>query len=125
MSKSVKDVMSKKLVMLEPDDSVAKANSIMEQYNLHSILIAPPEGGSLWRIFTETDVLRALNTGVDSHSIPIAEHASPISFVARPEWTCERALAEMVNRGVKHLPVVDGRGEVVGMISSADVRHNL
>lgn len=125
MTKSVRDVMSKKLVILEPDDDVAKANALMEKYNLHSILIPPPEGGSLWRIFTESDVLRALNTRVDIHSIPIAEHASPISFVARPEWTCERALSEMVNRGVKHLPVVDGSGEVVGIISSADVRRNL
>ena len=125
MTKSVREVMTKKLVILEPDDDVAKANSLMERHHLHSILIPPPEGGSLWRIFTETDVLRALNTGVDVHSVPIAEHASPISFVARPEWTCERALSEMVNRGVKHLPVVDGSGEVVGMISSADVRRNL
>lgn len=125
MSKSVSDVMNRKLIRLEPDDSVAKANELMEKHNIHSILIPPPDGGSMWRIFTETDILRALNTRVASNSIPIAEHASAISFVARPEWTCERALAEMVNRGVKHLPVVDGSGEVVGMISSSDIRRNL
>jgi CBS domain-containing protein len=39
---------------------------------------------------------------------------------AAPEWSLEQAAEEMVQRGIRHLVVVD-RGELVGVLSMRDI----
>jgi CBS domain-containing protein len=117
-------MMSRNLITVDPDDSVSKVRQLMMSNSIHSVLIPPPRGGRAWRIITETDLLIALNSGSSPDDIPVAAFASPVSFTARPEWTYERALQEMINRGVKHLPVMDGNGYIVGMVSSTDILRN-
>jgi len=121
MAKFVRDMMTQKLITVEPDESIANVLQLMVVHKIHSVLISPPKGGRAWRIFAETDMLIALNSGNNPEDVPVAAFASPVSFTARPEWTYERALQEMINRGVKHLPVMDGNGNIVGMLSSTDI----
>lgn len=118
----VRDIMTRNLITLEADDSVKDALNLMRKRGSHSVLIPPPRGGSFWRIFTETDLLLAIESGNDLESISVGEYASPVTRTARPEWTLEKAIEEMVNHGIKHLPVRD-EGEIVGVISSTDVRN--
>ena len=39
---------------------------------------------------------------------------------AAPDWSLEQAADEMVNRGIRHLVVVE-RGELVGVLSMRDI----
>ena len=39
---------------------------------------------------------------------------------AEPDWSLEQAAEEMVQRGIRHLVVVD-RGELVGVLSMRDI----
>ena len=39
---------------------------------------------------------------------------------AAPDWSLEQAAEEMVQRGIRHLVVVD-RGELVGVLSMRDI----
>jgi CBS domain-containing protein len=43
------------------------------------------------------------------------------AVLARPEWTVVQAARTMDARGVKRLPVVDGTGRLVGIVSRADL----
>lgn len=117
----VRDVMKKHLITVEPDDSVKMAAGLMKKNRTHSILIPPPRGGRLWRIFTSTDLLLALESGEDPDTIPVAYYASPVVSTAQPDWTLEKAMEEMVNNGVKHLPVRDRNGDIIGIISDTDI----
>lgn len=117
----VRDVMTRSLVIANPDDSVAYARRMMKDNKIHSILVSPSRGGKLWRIFTETDFLLALDSGEDPESIPVGVFASPVMHTVRLDWDHEKALAEMINVGVNQLPVVDDGGNVVGFINSADL----
>lgn len=121
MAKFVRDIMVKKIITLDPEDSIDSARKLMMKQNIHSILIPPPRGGKLWRIFTETDLLIALDMGKDLKNIPIGEFASIATKIANLDWTIEKAREQMVMNGVKHLPVVDDSGKVVGVISSSDI----
>lgn len=125
MAKFVRDIMTprSKLIILEPDESIEKANELMRTRRINSILIRPPQGGSLWRIFTSTDMLLALSTGVDAKNISIAEFASIATYTAHPEWTIEKSLDQMVRNGIKHLLVLDNN-ELVGIISASDLMNN-
>lgn len=121
MAQYVREIMTKDLVTVESDDSIAYVRKILREKRIHSVLIPPPRGGHSWRIFTETDLLLALDSGDDPNSIPVGAYASPITHTAHSEWETRKALEEMINNGVKHLPVKDGNGNVVGMISSTDI----
>ncbi len=93
----------------------------MKEKNVHSLLIPPPTGGRIWGIFTKSDLLIVLSSGEDLNNIPVSAYASRVLYIAHPEWTWEKVLNEMVGTGVKHLPVFEGNGKIVGMISSQDV----
>ncbi|MBI1794693.1 MAG: CBS domain-containing protein [Chloroflexi bacterium] len=121
MAQYVREIMTKSLVTVEPDDSVESALQVMRARGTHSVLIRPPRGGRLWRIFTDTDFLIALDSGNDPNVILVGTYASPITHTARSDWTIEKAREEMINAGVKHLPVMDGSGSIVGMVSITDV----
>lgn len=125
MAKYVREIMTptNKLIILEPNEPIAKVQKLMNSKNIHSVLIRPPKGGASWRIFTSTDLLLAFDTGMDPKIVPVAEFASIARFSARPEWTLERTLSEMVKNGVKHLVVLDNN-DLIGVISSRDIVSN-
>ncbi len=121
MAQYVRDIMRSSLSTVEPDASVESALRVMRNAGMHSVLIRPPHGGRMWRIFTDTDFLIAVDSGNDPNNIPVGSYASPVTHTARPDWTIEKARDEMINSGVKHLPVMDRNGNIVGMISSTDI----
>jgi len=121
MSRRVRDFMKRNLITANLNDSVAYAKRLMRENKTHSVLIPPVRGGRSWWIFTETDLLLALDSGEDPENISIGDYASPVKYKARSDWDYRRALDEMINAGVKHLPVVDDSGNVVGVISSTDM----
>ena len=69
-------------------------------------------------IFTERDVLRKVSlSGRDPASIRVHEVMSTPVILATPSTTPGEALAVMVDRHFRHLPVVDDRGRLLGMLS--------
>lgn len=123
----VKDIMTpvSSQVIISPSDTVEHARQVMKARRTHSVLIPPPSGGKMWRIFTETDFLMAIASGDDPSTILVESYASVTTQIAAPEWTIEKALEKMINSGVKHLPVMDKTGNVVGLISSTDIANYL
>ena len=121
MAQYVRDIMTTNLTTVESDDSVTVALKAMRNARMHSVLILPPRGGRMWRIFTDTDFLLAIDSGDDPDNILVGSYASPVTHTARPDWTIEKAMEEMINAGVKHLPVMDKNGNIIGMVSSTDI----
>jgi signal-transduction protein with cAMP-binding, CBS, and nucleotidyltransferase domain len=72
------------------------------------------------RIITERDILNAVGTGEDLDTAMVADHMSESVISAAPAWSLEQAADEMVQRGIRHLVVVD-RGELVGVLSMRDI----
>lgn len=119
MTKYVRECMTEKLITVNLSDTVAHAMKLMSHNRIHSVLI--PREGRSWSIFTQTDLLIALDDGEDPNNISVGYYASPVKFTAKPDWDYKKALDVMVKNGIKHLPVLDGDGEVVGIISSKDI----
>ena len=72
------------------------------------------------RIISERDILNSLGRGEDPDSELVADHMSQTVITAAPDWSLERAAAEMSKRHIRHLVVVDG-GEAVGVLSMRDI----
>ena len=61
-------------------------------------------------IVTERDILLSVGAGEDPDAERVADHMSDSVIAASPDWSLERAAAEMSRRGIRHLVVYDGRG---------------
>jgi signal-transduction protein with cAMP-binding, CBS, and nucleotidyltransferase domain len=71
-------------------------------------------------IVTERDLLTSVGAGEDPDAELVADHMTERVIVAAPDWSLERAAAEMSRRGVRHLVVFDD-GAVVGILSMRDI----
>jgi len=141
----VKDVMSKQVIGVSPQASVAEALDIMTRSRLSGLPVID-ESGSLVGVVSEADFLRRAELGTakpqgswlksvflpgraaEIYARAHARHVEEImsTNVASIEETASLsdAVGIMEKRRVKRLPVVSD-GKVVGMITRADFIHEL
>jgi signal-transduction protein with cAMP-binding, CBS, and nucleotidyltransferase domain len=71
-------------------------------------------------IVTERDLLISIARGQDPDRERVVDHMSEGVLTAAPDWSLERAAAEMSRRGVRHLVVFEA-AEPVGVLSIRDI----
>ena len=69
---------------------------------------------------SESDILNSIGRGEDHDTERVASHMSDTVIAAAPDWSLERAAAEMAHRHIRHLVVVEN-GELVGILSIRDI----
>lgn len=72
------------------------------------------------RVISERDLLTSIGQGQDPDAERVGDHMSDNVITAAPDWSLERAAAEMAHRGIRHLVIVQG-GELVGVLSMRDI----
>lgn len=72
------------------------------------------------RIITERDILNSIGRGQDPDAERVADHMSESVIAASPEWSLERAAAEMSRRKIRHLVVYEN-AELIGVLSMRDI----
>ena len=76
------------------------------------------DGGVVAGVFSERDVLRKLAlSGRDPHKTPVRELMTSEVVLATKATTEGEALATMLERHFRHLPIVDDQGRLLGMLS--------
>jgi CBS domain-containing protein len=115
----VREGMSGVVLTLGPGHKLRDAAVKMTERGVGAaIVIDEEEPGP--RIISERDILNSLGRGEDPDSELVADHMSETVITAAPDWSLERAAAEMSKRHIRHLVVVDG-GEAVGVLSMRDI----
>jgi len=80
------------------------------------------EHGIVAGMFTERDVLAKFAlSGRDPKTTPVRELMSPMVEMATDETTAAEAFKVMLERHYRHLPVVDDRGKVLGILSIRNI----
>ena len=114
---SVLDLCDPEAATVPVEATVADAIRMMLDRHVGAVGIVDPEG-RVAGIFTERDVLRKL--ALQSHapeSIPVRQMmTTPVEMATLATGPGE-ALATMVERHFRHLPVVDNTGKLLGMLS--------
>jgi CBS domain-containing protein len=73
-------------------------------------------------MFTERDVLAKFAlSGNDPKTTPVRDLMSPIVEMATEETTPSEALAVMLERHYRHMPIVDDHGKVLGICSIRNI----
>ncbi len=80
------------------------------------------EHGVVAGMFTERDVLAKFAlSGRDPSATPVRELMSPIVEMATEATTPGEALAVMLERHYRHMPIVDEHGKVLGICSIRNI----
>ena len=111
--------MSEVVLRVGPGLTLREAASKMSERGIGAAIVEDEE----WpvpRVITERDLLVAVGSGLDPDAELVRDHMSEKVITASPDWSMERAAAEMSRRGIRHL-VVCSDGEMIGVLSMRDI----
>jgi len=115
--------MSREVLSVAPEDTIGEAAQRMADANVGSSVVL--EHGRLIGILTERDLLRAMAQRVHPSEARVREWMTPEPVAASESTTVDEAARLMLEKGFRHLPVVDG-DRTLGVVSLRDVmRHGL
>jgi CBS domain-containing protein len=105
---------------LPGDATVLQAAQVMNERHIGSIVVM--EGDRLSGIFTERDILRRIVAAKrDPARTPISEVMTyPVACATR-QTTLNELRQVMRDKRIRHVPLVDDRDRVIGMISIGDL----
>ena len=115
----VREGMSDVVLTLGPTHTLREAAAQMSERGVGAALVTDDET-PVPCIVTERDILISLGAGEDPDAERVSDHMSDGVIAASPDWSLERAAAEMSRRGIRHLVVYDGP-ELVGVLSMRDI----
>jgi CBS domain-containing protein len=102
------------------DDAMWKVVAEMSAKGRGAVLVE--DAGALVGIFTERDLLNRVDysDALWSHVV-VRDVMTPHPMVIRPDDSLSEALRRLIQGHRRHLPVVDERGHVLGLISIRDI----
>jgi signal-transduction protein with cAMP-binding, CBS, and nucleotidyltransferase domain len=115
----VRDGMSEVVLSVGPSHTLRQAAERMVEKKTGAALVADDEQPGPC-IVTERDILISLGRGEDPDVERVLDHMSEGVVAAEPDWSLERAAAEMSKRGIRHLVVFE-EGDVAGILSIRDI----
>lgn len=108
------------VVGVTPDWSVLEATRLMNRHAIGCVVVAVDTGIS--GIFTERDVLRrVVAVGRPPESTCVGSVMTGDVVCCSPETGVADVAELMRARRVRHVPVVDGRKRIVGLVSIGDI----
>ena len=103
-----------------PSDTVFSALETMAEHNVGAVLVL--DGDELSGILTERDYARKVKLrALGSNDTPVGEIMTTVLHTVVPTTTVAECMQLMTDERVRHLPVVDDDGRLVGLVSIGDV----
>ena len=107
------------VIAVQPSETVLQAANLMNDRNIGGVVVLDDD--RLAGIFTERDVLRrVVAQALDPSDTTVAEVMTTPVITCPPDMTLEDCAAIMTTRGVRHLPVKEGR-ELTGVVTIRDL----
>jgi CBS domain-containing protein len=124
---TVRDILAGKggsVQSIGPGASVLDAALLMNEHKIGSLVVL--EAGRLVGIFTERDILRrVVPSRRDPATTPVREVMTTEVVCGRTDTTLDEARGVMMTRRIRHLPVVDEEGQLLGLVSIGDLNAHL
>ncbi|MDT5149725.1 MAG: hypothetical protein QOI01_1458 [Mycobacterium sp.] len=118
-SRPVGELVHGDVLVVAPDVSVRDAVIRMTGHHVSYALISLPDGE--YGIFTDRDLRTRVVAAGLSVEVPITRVMSAPARRVTADLTAETVLVQMLESGLRHMPVTSARGEVVGVLEDADL----
>ena len=103
---------------VQPQHTVADAVKLMRQHRVGCVLVS--ENKQLIGIFTERDLMARVLARGKPLTLPVRECMTPDPVSVHSKDPISTAVRRMDEGGYRHLPVVDDKGRVLGIVSRRD-----
>jgi signal-transduction protein with cAMP-binding, CBS, and nucleotidyltransferase domain len=119
----VDDVATHDAVIVSPETPLRKVADVMADNGIGAVIVGT--ANNALGIISERDIVAALASGADPDQARAAEAMSAHVVSVRPTDTVYDAAVDMLDLGIRHVPVVDEQGQVLGMVSVRDLLRPL
>jgi CBS domain-containing protein len=102
------------VISVAPEDTLGEAAERMAEQGVGSAVVL--DGGRLIGILTERDLLGAVAGRVHTSEARVREWMTIDPITATEDMSVDEAIRTMLERGFRHLPVVES-GRTVGIVS--------
>jgi CBS domain-containing protein len=116
-TRRVAATVDRRCLVCEPQTPVGEVARQMVEANVSCAVIRLSEG---YGIVTDHDLRARVIAAGRSYGVPVSEVMSAPALTADPEVTVSDAALTMIERGVRHVPVVRS-GEVIGVLRDVDL----
>ncbi|HON45594.1 MAG: CBS domain-containing protein [Planctomycetes bacterium] len=121
----VDSIIKKNVVTCLGQSAVIEAVTAMVENAVGSIVVTDDEKKPIG-IFTERDLLtRVVFKQLSPEKTPIQDVMTKEVVVAEKGDSCSSVYMKMKEKNVRHIPVVDETGNLMGVISISDVTHRM
>lgn len=118
------DICNQHVVTVSPEESIRAAAELMRQHHVGDVVVVERSGGYLapLGILTDRDIVVevvAENVGLDE--VTVRDTMSDQLITANEDDDLLATLVKMREKSVRRLPVVDSKGQLVGILTADDV----
>ncbi|MBB2992967.1 CBS domain-containing protein [Mycolicibacterium iranicum] len=118
-SRPVAELLHGEVLVVSPSESVRDVVVQMTERHVSYALVRLRDGGL--GIFTDRDLRTRVVAAGLAVDVPIERVMSAPARTVPTDLTADSVLVEMLDCGLRHMPVVTPRGEVVGVLDDADL----
>ena len=115
---TLSDLMTSDVLTVAPEDTIGEAAQKMVDREVSSAAVS--DYGRLIGILTERDLTRAVAGRTHSSEARVREWMTPDPVTLAPSASPKESAEIMLDRGFRHIPVVDGE-RAIGIVSIRDV----
>lgn len=120
----LRDIMITPVITLSENASVLNTVKLMAENDIGCIVVTN-SNGQVCGILSERDVIRVLGAKGFIENLKVKDIMSRNVYCMREENTIVEALRVMLERKIRHLPVVDNRSTLKGIVSLRDVANKV
>ncbi|MDT7042440.1 CBS domain-containing protein [Candidatus Nitronereus thalassa] len=126
---TVEMIMSRKIVTVDMDDTLARIRDVFKQHRFHHVLVV--SGNRLMGVISDRDLLKSISPFIDTLSETTRDLATlqkrahqimsrkPISVAQ--DTTLEDAVETLLQHNISCLPVTNKDGAIVGVLTWKDL----
>jgi CBS domain-containing protein len=124
---TVRDILARKgthVQSIGPDASVLDAALVMNEHKIGSLVVT--DGGRLVGIITERDLMvRIVANRRDPAATAVRDVMTKELLCGSTDTTLDEARGVMMNRRIRHLPIIDEDEHLLGLVSIGDLNAHL
>ena len=119
--KTASEVMTRHVVDVSPDATVAEAIEKMKQWNVSSLLVQRMSPGDTWGFVSQTDIVeKVIAEGREPGQVLVQEIMTKPVITVPPNCSLMDCAALMARADIRRVLVFDGQ-DIVGIVSSSDI----
>jgi CBS domain-containing protein len=108
------------VVTISPDATVADLVALLSQHRIGALVVST-DGKAIDGIVSERDVVQAIARGAQTLADPVSSIMTATVHCAPPDAHIDDLMALMTERRVRHIPITDADGLLMGIVSIGDI----